>query len=66
MYEALCRPSGTTLDIVHAKGGPPITQRTWGLDVHAVPGLTPRWGSPEGVLPAKPHHVSDHVFAAVD
>ena len=31
MYEALCRPSGTPLDIVHAKGGPPITQRTSGL-----------------------------------
>ena len=32
MYEALSRRSRTTLDIVHAKGGPPITQRTWGLD----------------------------------
>ena len=31
MHEALCRPSGTTLDIVHAEGGPPITQRTSGL-----------------------------------
>jgi hypothetical protein len=31
MYEALRRPSGTTLDIIHAKGGPPIAQRTWGL-----------------------------------
>ncbi len=31
MYEALCRPSGTTLDIIHAMGGPPITQRTLGL-----------------------------------
>jgi hypothetical protein len=31
MYEALCRPSGTTLDIVHDKGGPPFTQRTLGL-----------------------------------
>jgi hypothetical protein len=28
MQEALCRPSGTTLDIVHAEDGPPITQRT--------------------------------------
>jgi hypothetical protein len=25
MHEAQCRPSGTTLDIVHADGGPPIT-----------------------------------------
>jgi hypothetical protein len=32
MHEALCRPSSTTLDIVHAEGGPPITQRTSGLD----------------------------------
>jgi Domain of unknown function (DUF4268) len=32
MYEALCRPFGTTLDIVHDEGGPPITPRTWGLD----------------------------------
>src|SRR3954464_12360778 len=32
MQEALCRPSGTTLDIVHAEDGPPITQRTSGLD----------------------------------
>lgn len=31
MHEALCRPSGTTLDILHAEGGPPITQRTSGL-----------------------------------
>jgi hypothetical protein len=31
MYEALCRPFGTTLDIVHTEGGPPITQRTSGL-----------------------------------
>ena len=31
MQEALCRPSGTTLDIVHAEDGPPITQRTSGL-----------------------------------
>ncbi len=32
MYEALCRPFGTTLDTVHEEGGPPITQRTWGLN----------------------------------
>jgi hypothetical protein len=31
MYEALCRPFGTTLDIVHDEGRPPITPRTWGL-----------------------------------
>ena len=28
MLEALCRQSSTTLDIVHAEDGPPITQRT--------------------------------------
>ena len=28
---ALCRQSSTTLDIVHAEDGPPITQRTSGL-----------------------------------
>jgi hypothetical protein len=32
MHEALCRSSGTTLDNVHAKDGPPITQRTSGLE----------------------------------
>lgn len=31
MLEALCRQSNTTLDIVHAEDGPPITQRTSGL-----------------------------------
>src|SRR6516165_3386209 len=32
MHEALCRSSGTTLDILHVeRGGPPITQRTSGL-----------------------------------
>ena len=31
MHEALCRPSGTTLDILHVEDGPPITQRTSGL-----------------------------------
>jgi hypothetical protein len=31
MLEALCRQSSTTLDIVHAEEGPPITQRTSGL-----------------------------------
>jgi hypothetical protein len=31
MHEALCRPSSTTLDMVHAEDGPPITQRTSGL-----------------------------------
>ena len=35
MQEALCRPSGTTLDIVHAEDGPPITQRTSGLGTDA-------------------------------
>jgi hypothetical protein len=32
MLEALCRQSSTTLDIVHAGDGPPITQRTSGLE----------------------------------
>jgi hypothetical protein len=32
MLEALCRSSSTTLDIVHTEDGPPITQRTSGLD----------------------------------
>jgi hypothetical protein len=27
MLEAVCRQSSTTLDIVHAEDGPPITQR---------------------------------------
>jgi 7,8-dihydropterin-6-yl-methyl-4-(beta-D-ribofuranosyl)aminobenzene 5'-phosphate synthase len=33
MHEALCRSFGTTLDILHARDGPPITQRTSGLVV---------------------------------
>ena len=33
MLEALCRQSSTTLDIMHAEDGPPITQRTSGLGV---------------------------------
>jgi hypothetical protein len=37
MLEALCRQSSTTLDIVHAEDGPPITQRTSGLDNTATP-----------------------------
>ena len=36
MLEALCRQSSTTLDIVHAEDGPPITQRTSGLDRAAL------------------------------
>ena len=31
MHGALCRTSSTTLDILHAEGGPPITQQTSGL-----------------------------------
>lgn len=31
MHEALSRSFGTTLDIVHDEGGPPITRRTSGL-----------------------------------
>jgi hypothetical protein len=50
MYEALCRPFGTTLDILHDEGGPPITQRTLGLgqetemaDIdHPTPQTAPR------------------------
>ena len=37
MLEALCRQSSTTLDIVHAEDGPPITQRTSGLGGDLVP-----------------------------
>ena len=33
MLEALCRQSSTTLDIVHVEDGPPITQRTSGLEL---------------------------------
>jgi hypothetical protein len=32
MHEALCRSFGTTLDMVHDEGGPPLTQRTSGLE----------------------------------
>ena len=32
MHEALCRSFGTTLDMMHDEGGPPITQRTSGLE----------------------------------
>ena len=31
MLEALCRSSGSTLDIRMSRDGPPITQRTSGL-----------------------------------
>ena len=41
MHEALCRPSSTTLDIVHAEDGPPITQRTLGLDGHHLESVDP-------------------------
>jgi hypothetical protein len=34
MHEALCRSFGTTLDMVHDEGGPPLTQRTSGLAMH--------------------------------
>jgi hypothetical protein len=34
MLEALCRQSSTTLDIMHAEDGPPITQRTSGLEAY--------------------------------
>src|SRR6201985_3435044 len=35
MLEALCRSSGTTLDIRMSRDGPPITQRTSGLSGEA-------------------------------
>ncbi len=47
MYEALCRPFGTTLDTVHDEGGPPITQRTWGLGRKA-------FEAGEDVIPSTP------------
>jgi len=41
MLEALCRQSSTTLDIMHAEDGPPITQRTSGLGRYrAVSGVS--------------------------
>jgi hypothetical protein len=36
MLEALCRQFSTTLDIVHAEDGSPITQRTSGLGAPPV------------------------------
>jgi hypothetical protein len=36
MLEALCRQSSTTLDIVHAEDGPPITQRISGLGLSRI------------------------------
>ena len=41
MLEALCRQSSTTLDIVHAEDGPPITQRTSGLELLVLPQCLP-------------------------
>jgi hypothetical protein len=45
MLEALCRQSSTTLDIMHAEDGPPITQRTSGLGARAIlkPETVIRW-----------------------
>src|SRR4029077_15617347 len=40
MLETLCRQSSTTLDIVHAEDGPPITERTSGLGFPSHPGAT--------------------------
>jgi hypothetical protein len=48
MHEALCRSSGTTLDSVHAEDGPPITQRTSGLDPPGASFETPRQGKRAG------------------
>ena len=39
MLEALCRQSSTTLDILHAEDGPPITQRTSGLGHEPIKGF---------------------------
>src|SRR5262245_51209622 len=36
MHEALCRPSGTTLDTCMPRDGPPITQRTSGLALRII------------------------------
>ena len=54
MLEALCRQSSTTLDIMHAEDGPPITQRTSGLGLRVVAGLgtlepdnSPQFGGPQ-------------------
>src|SRR3984957_3868766 len=43
MHEALCRPSSTTLDMVHAEDGPPITQRTSGLVMAIEAGAPQVW-----------------------
>jgi ATP-dependent DNA ligase len=43
MLEALCRQSSTTLDIVHAEDGPPITQRTSGLVLAVRDKAKKRW-----------------------
>ena len=45
MLKALCRQSSTTLDIVHAEDGPPITQRTSGLEDRFGLGKFKRSGS---------------------
>jgi hypothetical protein len=39
MLEALCRQSSTTLDVLHAEDGPPITQRTSGLARRTAGGI---------------------------
>ena len=50
MLEALCRQSNTTLDIVHAEDGPPITQRTSGLEAHCPDGPRPLAARYSGAL----------------
>jgi hypothetical protein len=50
MHEALCRSSGTTLDSVHAEDGPPITQRTSGLNDLAKDAVAHRLYLPRELL----------------
>jgi hypothetical protein len=57
MLEALCRQSSTTLDIVHAEDGPPITQRTSGLGFASYPGAT---------ITVKIDGVEPNIFPEVD
>ena len=48
MLEALCRSSGTTLDIRMSRDGPPITQRTSGLIRSRYGGGAPMEGNAAG------------------
>ena len=53
MHEALCRSSGTTLDIGMSKDGPPITQRTSGLEHGGMRAAAMRPCHPDAVKLAK-------------